>query len=400
MIAFFLSPLYILAIVYIISHFYRMATAFSQVLRKKWVIVVLSVILFFFAATPVLATFLPDIYIRRIIRPLSTYWLGCLLYLMLSAVGIDLLLFLLKKLKVIKPKVFATRRLYALKGVTILAITAAVSTYGFVHAANIKTTTYDIEVQKSCAAQSELKVVLVSDLHLGYSIGLSQMQKMADKINALEPDLVVFAGDIFDNAYDSIADPDEIAEVLSSIDSTYGSYACFGNHDVEENILAGFTVNFSTVKLQSSEMYDFLEKSDITVLRDEAELIANSFYLVGRLDSQKPGTADGRLDPVELMEKVEDTSKPVIVIDHQPRQLEELSDVGVDIDLSGHTHDGQLFPGNIITHLIWDNACGLKKYGNMYSVVTSGVGVYGPSMRVGTDAEVVEINVTFTGEAS
>lgn len=374
-----------------------MATAFSQVLRKKWVIAVLSVILFFLAATPALAAFLPDIWIRKLIRPLSTYWLGCLLYLFLTAIMIDVVLLIIKKLKVIKPQVFATRRFYASKGVLIFAITAAVSTYGFIHATNIKTTNYDIEVAKSAGKLDSLKIALVSDLHLGYSIGESQMRKMTAKINAMDPDIVIFAGDIFDNSYDSIDEPDKIADILGSIESKYGSYACWGNHDVSETILAGFTFNFGETKVQDDRMYDFLDRADITIMRDEVKLIDNSFYLIGRLDSQKPGTKDkSRLDPVTLLEKVKHDSKPIIVMDHQPRQLEELSDVGVDVDLSGHTHDGQVFPGNILTKLTWENSCGLKKIGDMYSIVTSGVGVYGPFMRVATDAEVVCVNVKFT----
>ena len=101
MIAVYLSPLYVLAIIYLISHFYRMATAFSQVLRRKWFIAVISAVLFFLAITPVLASFLPDIYLRRIIRPLSTYWLGCLLYLIWSAIVVDIVLFILKKARII-----------------------------------------------------------------------------------------------------------------------------------------------------------------------------------------------------------------------------------------------------------------------------------------------------------
>ena len=90
-----------------------------------------------------------------------------------------------------------------------------------------------------------------------------------------------------------------------------------------------------------------------------------------------------------------DSSKPIIVIDHEPKELQELSDAGVDLDLSGHTHDGQMFPGNLTIKLMWENACGYLKKGNMHSIVTSGVGVFGPKMRVGTKNEVCNITVTF-----
>ena len=395
MIAVYLSPIYILSIIYIIRHFYRMTTAFSQVLRKKWFIATISIIFLFFASTPVLASFLPDLYIRKLIRPLSTYWLGCLLYLALFLLIFDVILYILKKAKIIRLKFFATRKFYIAKGVCVLSLAAAVSVYGFIHATDIKTTTYNVDIKKSCKLDT-LKIALVSDLHLGYSIGIAHTQKMVDAVNAMDPDIVVFAGDFFDNSYDSIEEPDEVIEVLKGIKSRYGTYACWGNHDVSETILVGFTFRTEENKTQDERMYEFLKKANINILRDETVLIDDSFYLCGRLDSQKPGSENGsRLTPVELMKQVKDHTKPVIVMDHQPRQLQELADVGVDIDLSGHTHDGQIFPGNILTDIMWENSCGMIQKDNMYSIVTSGVGVYGPFMRVGTDAEVVEVNVKF-----
>ena len=90
-----------------------------------------------------------------------------------------------------------------------------------------------------------------------------------------------------------------------------------------------------------------------------------------------------------------DKEKPIIVIDHEPNELEELADAGVDMDLCGHTHDGQMFPGNITTSLMWKNSYGYMKIDNMHNIVTSGVGLFGPNMRVGTIAEVVIIDVSF-----
>ena len=90
-----------------------------------------------------------------------------------------------------------------------------------------------------------------------------------------------------------------------------------------------------------------------------------------------------------------DLSLPVLVIDHEPRELQELADAGVDADLCGHTHDGQLFPGNLTIKLMWENACGYLKKGNMHSIVTSGVGLFGPNMRVGTKSEICDITMHF-----
>lgn len=90
-----------------------------------------------------------------------------------------------------------------------------------------------------------------------------------------------------------------------------------------------------------------------------------------------------------------DTEKPVLVLDHEPRQLQELAAAGVDVDFCGHTHDGQLFPGNLIVRKIWENSYGYLKKDAMHNIVTSGVGVFGPNMRVGTKSEICKITIHF-----
>lgn len=85
-------------------------------------------------------------------------------------------------------------------------------------------------------------------------------------------------------------------------------------------------------------------------------------------------------------------------MDHQPKELQEDADAGVDAVFSGHTHDGQIFPGNLLLPLFWENACGYLKKEELHSIVTSGAGVWGPAMRVGTDSEIAVIDISFTGE--
>lgn len=101
-----------------------------------------------------------------------------------------------------------------------------------------------------------------------------------------------------------------------------------------------------------------------------------------------------RKTAAELMGEL-NTEKPVIVIDHEPKELQELADAGVDVDLCGHTHDGQMFPVNLITVLMWENSYGYLKKDHMHTIVTSGVGLFGPNMRVGTIAEICPITVHF-----
>ena len=142
-------------------------------------------------------------------------------------------------------------------------------------------------------------------------------------------------------------------------------------------------------------MAKLLDEAGISLLNDESVCIEDSFYLAGRRDIDRVKKIEHtRKTPEELTEGL-DLTKPLLVMDHQPRQLDELAAAGADAQLSGHTHNGQLFPGNLLIHLFWENPYGLEKIGNMYSIVTSGVGIWGPDMRIGTDSEIVEINVHF-----
>ena len=257
----------------------------------------------------------------------------------------------------------------AVVGAVCAVIISTVSIYGVIRAGNIHTTKYNISVDKKVGSIKELNVVLVADLHLGYNIGCKQMEQMTEKINEQKPDLVVVAGDIFDNEYEALDD--------------------------QEKILAGFTFGSKEKKESIPEMDEFLEKAGITLLRDEYVLIDDFFYLYGRPDYERPGRGiDKRKTPQEITEGM-DLSLPVLVIDHEPRELQELAEAGVDVNLCGHTHDGQVFPGNIVIRFFWENPCGYLKKGNMHNIVTSGVGLFGPNMRVGTKSEICDVSIGF-----
>ena len=226
-------------------------------------------------------------------------------------------------------------------------------------------------------------------------MGTAQAKRIVKKINAENPDVVCIAGDIFDNEYDAISKPDKLKEILKGIKSKYGVYACWGNHDLNEPILAGFTFNGTEDNYNDPRMEEFLTDAGIHLLDDESVLIDNKFYIVGRRDASRCEKVEGsRATPAQLTESL-DQRKPIIFIDHQPKELDETAAVGVDLDLCGHTHDGQIFPGNLIIHLFWENSCGYLRKGNMHNIVTSGAGIWGPNMRVGTNSEICPITVHF-----
>lgn len=356
MLAVYLSPIYIIANSYLLIRLHRWLGTCNPLFRKTGICVAISLAYVFLVASLLIAFFLPIGPARRIMKLISNYWLGILLYLILAVLMADAICFLLF--------LITKRRLKcrtAAAGGICAVVVLVLSAWGAYNARIIQVTPYEITVNKDGGRLENLNVVLAADLHLGYNIGTAHMMQMVDKINEQNADLVVFAGDIFDNEYEALDDPEELIAVLQKIQSKHGVYACYGNHDVEEKILAGFTFGGNKKKESSIQMDEFLERAGIHLLQDEAVLIDDSFYLYGRPDAQRPGRGiNMRKTAAELMGEL-DTEKPVIVIDHEPKELQELADVGVDIDLCGHTHDGQMFPANLITALMWENSYGYLK---------------------------------------
>lgn len=355
-----------------------------------------AVVYLFMALSPVIAFLLPKSAVAIVIRRISTYWIGIMLYSLLYVVLFDLLRLIAKHTKLKNTLLFSRGSVISI-GSVVVACAVATCLYGIFNARNIKVNEYSVTVNKSCGSEKHLKAVLVADLHMGYAIGVDHITNMVKKINEQNADIVIIAGDIFDNSYDGMDDPEGIKAQLKSIKSKYGVYAVYGNHDIDEKILMGFTFDWGGKQLNSEKMTNFIKECDIKLINDESVLINDEFYLVGRRDTDKPGTEDGTRAEISELTKDLDKTKPIFVLSHEPDELQKTADAGADIDFSGHTHDGQLFPGNLTIGLFWENPCGMIKKDNMYSIVTSGVGVYGTFMRVGTDAEICSIDIDFAG---
>ena len=166
-------------------------------------------------------------------------------------------------------------------------------------------------------------------------------------------------------------------------------------NDPQEKILAGFTFPSKELRQREARFERFLKDANITLLEDEVRLIDEAFYLGGRKDPDMAKKEHvSRLSAGQLLSPL-DHELPILLMDHQPRRLSEAQEAGVDLLLSGHTHNGQMFPANLIVRLFWENPWGIRKKGTMTSAVTSGAGVWGPAMRIGTDSEVMILHITF-----
>ena len=389
MLAVILAPFYLVLNYYLYRRSLSWLTVCIHMIHPEKIRFCYRILYWITGFSLLLAFVLPQSRIQRIFKILSNYWIGIFFCALFLAAAGDLIgLFIPRK----------DQSILAAAGVMILAAVMIFTVYGSIHARQIDTMDYAVTVDKACAGRKELKVALAADLHLGYNSGLSQVKKMVKQINRGKPDLVCIAGDIFDNEFRAVKDPEKIEKELRKIQSTYGTYACWGNHDIGEKILGGFTFGTKKAPDNDRQMEEFLSRSGIRLLDDKTILIGGSFYLAGRKDPSKAGKMGEQRRNAEDLLKDCDLTKPVIVMDHEPKELKQLSEAGADLDLSGHTHDGQIFPGNLVTGMMWENSCGYKKIGNMNSVVTSGAGVWGPPLRVGTKSEVCQITVRFSGK--
>ena len=398
MLALFLAPVYILLNIYVLRWGYLWIGNCHHLFQSMIFRIILTVVYTLVALTPLTGFLIrKPAFLHRILKITSNYFLGIFMYILMVLLSIDIIRLFLKY--VVHASWIQSRIVFAAVGACCICVVIIISFSGIYHAKHIKVTPYKITVDKSAPDMDSLKIVLLADTHFGYNSGAVHAQEIVDKINEQNPDLVCIAGDIFDNEYDAVREPEKISEILRTIRSKYGVYACWGNHDLNEPILAGFTFKHKkedSKQLKDPRMKRFLQNSNIQLLEDEPVLIDNSFYVVGRKDASLiEKIEEKRKTPAQLTQKL-DKDKTIIVIDHQPKELQDIADAGVDLDLCGHTHDGQTFPGNYTVKFLWENPCGYLQKGSMHNIVTSGSGVWGPAMRVGTDSEICTINLTFS----
>lgn len=395
MIAIYLSPIYLLLNLYILRWAYLWMGTCHSILRTLGFRLIFAVI-YVLLSTSLLTGFLiknPKS-LHRMLKITGNYFLGIFLYTLVIILLADFGRILLKY--VFHASWIHSRTAFTVAGAICALLILLLSACGIFHAKYIKTTSYDVIINKTIPERTSMKVVLLADTHFGYNAGVLHARELVRKINKQKPDLVCIAGDIFDNEYDAVRNPEKLEQTLRGIKSTYGVYACWGNHDLNEEILAGFTFKHKDGDLsdiKDPHMKKFLKDSNIHILEDESVLINDQFYVIGCKDaSLTEKIHETRKAPAQLTEKL-DRDKPIIMIDHQPKELQELADAGVDLDLCGHTHDGQTFPGNFTIKLMWENPCGLLIKDNMTNITTSGAGVWGPAMRIGTDSEICSINI-------
>jgi predicted MPP superfamily phosphohydrolase len=313
---------------------------------------------------------------------IGSFWLAAMLYFFLIILLLDILR-LANHFLPVYPELVRANYAGAKAIAAIISVTAVIMILlaGHINALKPGVKRLDLEIKKAAGGRSTLNIVVVSDIHLGTIVGRQRFDGIVERINDHKPDIVLLPGDIVDEDLGPVI-RENIGESLRRIRAPLGVYACTGNHEHIGGV---------------EQACGYLTEHGIVVLRDSVVKVNDEFYLIGREDRDgKRFSGIERVSLEELSGGV-DRKYPLILMDHQPFRLEEASTNGVDLQISGHTHNGQLWPFNYLTRAIYEVSWGYKRKGDTHIYVSSGAGTWGPPVRTGNRPEIVNIVINFTG---
>lgn len=263
-----------------------------------------------------------------------------------------------------------------LVGKILLGVGLGVSLYGLIHSSQTKVVEYEVKLPNLPSLWENKRIVLVADTHFGNVRNKRFAQKIADFISAQKPELVLVAGDFVDGPPTNVA---EIVPLFASLKAPKGIYFANGNHESYH---------------KGDALYEAFKKAGVHVLNDsmidvEGLQIAGANYV----------TTTNNTSQAKVLKKLSlDSSKPSILIKHIPNALESAEDAGIDLQVSGHSHQGQVWPGPWLTRKVFGPfAYGQQKLNELTVITTSGAGTWGPPQRVGTNSEIAVITLKKKG---
>lgn len=316
-------------------------------------------------------------FISTVLIWLGSLWLGAMVYFLFAVMLTDLLR-LVNLIIPFIPKEHAALNLLAFR--LVISLVFIIIFFGFINARSPRVKDLTLDIVKRTGGLKQLKIAVASDIHLGTIICKSRIEKIVKFINSLDADLVLLPGDVVDEDIGPVI-RQNLGDTLRKIRSKYGVYAITGNHEY----IGG-----------AEPACKYLEEHGIVELRDRYVKIADSFYIIGREDrAMKSFAGKTRKSLDEIMLGI-DKSLPMILMDHQPVKLEEAEKQGIDLQLSGHTHHGQLWPFNFITKKIYELSMGYEKKGNTHYYVSCGAGTWGPPVRTGNRPEIINLTLNFS----
>jgi predicted MPP superfamily phosphohydrolase len=320
-------------------------------------------------------------YVSGIFVKIGSFHLALMIYLFMGVVLVDLSRLVNSFWPMVPKSISSNPRQTGLILFLLVAGTSILVVIGgAINAARPRVRELSISIDKPAGGRRSLTIVMASDVHLGTVAGSSRLKALVDRINTLGPDIVLLPGDIVDESV-TAREEEAMTAVFQKIRAPLGVYSVPGNHEV----YGGLERNLA-----------YLRNWGVKVLQDEVDFVAGSFYVLGRKDPTVLRRGESRMPLDEIMKRGSvDRARPLILLDHQPIRLGEAEQAGIDLELSGHTHAGQLFPFNLINKLIYEQNWGSLQKGRTRYYVSCGVGTWGPPVRTGSVPEILRIRLTF-----
>lgn len=325
-----------------------------------------------------------SIVLSRLSESISTYWLPLTLNtvcaIMICSVFVTLIFDIGRWISKKRLKPQLTTKVVYILGICSLFY------YGHEMAMEPSIVNYQVKIDKS-AKVNKLRIVQLSDIHINDMTSSDRIQHMVDKVNQLDADFIVITGDTLDRRLQPFTEKG-FDKKFQQFKSKYGTYIIFGNHEY---------LNIKEENNHEQDIINAFKHANMKVLKDDVVHLDNvGITFIGRDDFSSSRYDIKRASLPDLM-VFSNTNKPIILLDHQPHNLDEPANLGVDLMISGHTHAGQVFPINLIEKLIYKNNYGIYKNTKQHftSIVSSGFGFWGPPIRLMTRSEIVVIDVTF-----
>jgi predicted MPP superfamily phosphohydrolase len=314
-------------------------------------------------------------FITEIISGIGSIWLAWLFYILMSLLVIDIFRLIDYFIPFIPQNIIPQISNIKLGFVVVFVLSLLTTIYGYFNARNPIVKPVSVTIDKPLP--KDLKIVVVSDLHIGAIVSNAKIERLVSEINNIQPDLVLIAGDLVDHN-PRFAIKDEVGKKFLKLHPPMGIYAVTGNHEY---------IGEAEMSIQ------YLSQYGIQYLRDTAVMVQNQIIIAGREDKQMQFVTGKKRKPISEILQDSPTGLPVILMDHQPVEYDKAVESGVDLMLSGHTHKGQMWPMNFITKTVFENHYGLYQKGKTWFYTSNGFGTWGPPIRVGNRPEIVLIHL-------
>ncbi len=363
------------------ANFYVYHRGMQALPSVPWIRVLFTVLIIFLSTSYILVRFverlIPDSPILHLLVWPGSFWFAGLMYSFLLVLLIDL--FRLTNYFVPFFPAFITENPVTARKIAFLFVTGVTMVLlltGYINARTPVVRHLTLSIDKSIP-QNPFRLALVTDMHFGILVGKKQLEKLVSILKHEKPDIIIFGGDLMDEIQQPVLRND-IGSPLRFLSAPFGKYAVTGNHEYIGGV---------------KKAVQYIESLGIKVLRDSVANIGDLFWLIGREDRDiRRFNGKSRIPLKDILAGM-DHSKPLLLVDHQPLGLNEAVEAGVDLQLSGHTHHGQLWPFSLIVKRMYEVSYGYLRKGNTQFYVSNGYGTWGPPVRIGNRPEVAIITL-------